>query len=257
VKSKKIGDIVMEYKVILESFEGPLDLLYHLIEKNKVDIYDIPISQIAAQYIQYLQSMKSVDLEVTSEFLVMAATLLEIKSKMLLPTKEDLDGEQLEIDEVDPREELIRRLIEYKKFKDLAEELKLKEEIQKKIFYKPREEMEELTYDDEPVLEGLSLENLIEIFSKVMIKNNIREKEINIREIERDEITIEESMKKVIETIYRDKEVKFQSLLEGNITKSRIVATFLAILELIKLKSIIISQGNNFDEIIVRLNRNK
>ena len=124
----------MEYKIILESFEGPMDLLIHLIDKAEIDIYDIPINEITEQYIKYITKMEELDLEVTSEFLVMAATLLEIKSRMLLPPiKKETDGDQLEMEEIDPRLELVRRLVEYKKYKHVSKELQSLEETQKKI----------------------------------------------------------------------------------------------------------------------------
>ncbi len=124
----------MEYKIVLESFEGPMDLLLHLIDEAEIDIYDIPINEITEQYIDYITKMEEMDLEVTSEFLVMASTLLEIKSKMLLPQVDKNDGEQLEMEEADPRLELVKRLVEYKKFKYASRELRNYEEIQKKVF---------------------------------------------------------------------------------------------------------------------------
>ncbi len=125
----------MEYKIVLESFEGPMDLLLHLIDEAEIDIYDIPINEITEQYIDYITKMEEMDLEVTSEFLVMASTLLEIKSKMLLPQVDKNDGEQLEMEEADPRLELVKRLVEYKKFKYASRELRNYEEIQKKVFF--------------------------------------------------------------------------------------------------------------------------
>jgi segregation and condensation protein A len=243
----------MKYNVVLETFEGPFDLLFHLIEKNEVDIYDIPIAQITDQYIDYLETMKVLDLEITSEFLVMAATLLEIKSKMLLPDKNK--GEQLEIEEEDPRQELIRRLIEYKKYKDAAESLKIKEEIQSKVFFKPQEELEQFSYKEEQlVLEGIKLIDLVSAFNKVIKKKNLDVKEkIDIKEIKRDEITIEESMEKIKRQINVRKEVKFDELFEEDKTRTSIVITFLAILELIKLKVITLKQEKNFGDIIIML----
>lgn len=243
----------MKYNVVLETFEGPFDLLFHLIEKNEVDIYDIPIAQITDQYIDYLETMKVLDLEITSEFLVMAATLLEIKSKMLLPEKNK--GEQLEIEEEDPRQELIRRLIEYKKYKDAAENLKIKEEIQSRVFFKPQEELEQFSYKEEQlVLEGIKLIDLVSAFNKVIKKKNLNVKEkINIKEIKRDEVTIEESMEKIKRYINARKKVKFDELFEEDKTRTSIVVTFLAILELIKLKVITLKQEKNFGDIIIML----
>ena len=186
----------MEYKIVLETFEGPLDLLLHLIEKAKVDIYDIPISDITDQYMLYLDNMKELDLEIASEFIVMASTLLEIKSKMLLPAKNNTnDNIQMEMEETDPRAELVRRLIEYKKYKKVAEEFKIQELNQNKVFYKPKEEF---AYTKEDVeLENLDLDELVKVLNKVLSKKNKKVKPINIDEIQREEVTLEECIKKI------------------------------------------------------------
>ena len=241
--------IKIKYEVILESFEGPLDLLYHLIEKEKVDIYDIPISKITDQYIEHINAMKEFDLEVTSEFLIMASTLIEIKSKMLLPKvkKEEIEDE----DGLDPREELVRKLIEYKKYKEASLELKAREDTYKKIYYKAREEIE--YYEEELDLEGVDLSTLMELYENILEKGLDLPKDTEFEEIKRDEITIEESIRDVLYTLNLKKKIKFQDLFEANSTKAVIVTTFLAILELIKQKSISIKQENNFSEIYVEL----
>lgn len=241
----------MEYKVVLQKFEGPLDLLYHLIEKSEVDIYDIPISQIADQYLSYLDKMKKLDLDVTSEFIVMAATLLEIKSKMLLPKREE-EGTQLELEEVDPREELIRKLIEYRKYKHAATELKEKEEVQKKVFYKPREEFELFSDDKETLLEGITLSDLFNAFNKIIEKQSSKKKNIKIREIKRDEITIDESIEKILSLLKYTDCINFNELFDYSLSKSYLIVTFLSILELIKLKAIIVIQESNFDDIVIK-----
>jgi len=244
----------MEYKIILETFEGPLDLLLHLIEKEKVDIYDIPIAKITDQYISYIKGMQYFDLDITSEFLVMAANLIEIKSKMLLPSSKDVEGEQLEIEDIDPRDELVLRLLEYKKYKVVAEELKNKGEMQNKVFYKPKEEIGEYIYDEDEIeLEGLVLGDLIKIYNKIMLKCVEQEKKETIKEIQRDEITIEECIANITAQIKEKKAIRFEELFEGIYTRSRIIITFLSILELIKLKFIRVFQGYNFDEIIIKL----
>ena len=239
----------MKYEVILESFEGPLDLLYHLIEKEKVDIYDIPISKITDQYIEHINAMKELDLEVTSEFLIMASTLIEIKSRMLLPKnkKEELEDEE----GLDPREELVRKLIEYKKYKEASLELKDREDTYKKIYYKAREEIE--YYEEELDLEGVDLNMLIELYEGILERGIDIGKDMEFEEIKRDEITIEESIRDVLYTLNLKKKIKFEELFEVNSTRSVIVTTFLAILELIKQKQISIKQENNFSEIFVAL----
>ena len=241
--------IKVKYEVILESFEGPLDLLYHLIEKEKVDIYDIPISEITDQYIEHINAMKEFDLEVTSEFLIMASTLIEIKSKMLLPKvkKEELEDE----DCLDPREELVRKLIEYKKYKEASLELKDREDTYKKIYYKAREEIE--YYEEELDLEGVDLSKLMQLYESILERGLDISQDIEFEEIKRDELTIEESIRDILYVLKLKGEIKFEELFEVDSTKSVIVTTFLAILELIKQKSISIKQTDNFSEIFVEL----
>lgn len=243
----------MSYKVVLQKFEGPLDLLFHLIEKSEVDIYDIPIAEITDQYIDYLNKMEKFDLDITSEFLVMAATLLEIKSKMLLPkTKEE--GKQLEFDEADPREELVKKLLEYKKFKQVAKELKMIGELNNKVFYKHKEEIEMFVNSKELSLEELSLGDLVKIFNKMIEKKLKKKVDITLREIKRDEITIEESMEKILGLLKYNNSISLIDLFDYNMSKSYIVVTFLSILELIKLKLVKVIQKYNFDDIIIKKN---
>ncbi|WP_069649503.1 segregation and condensation protein A [Caloranaerobacter ferrireducens] len=242
----------MKYNVVLEVFEGPLDLLLHLIDKNEVDIKDIPISKITEQYLEYLEKMKDLDLEITSEFLLMAATLLEIKSKMLLPKKKD-EGTQLEIDEIDPREDLVRKLIEYKRFKEAAVKLKEKEELQRKLFFKPREEIELDMQNEKLELEDVKIEDLLKIFCDIVKKNNVQTKKIRIHEIKRDEISIEESMKKIKKILSKKRSITFSDLFDENSSRIYIVVTFLSLLELMKLKIIAIKQEKNFGNIYITL----
>lgn len=241
----------MEYKVVLEAFEGPLDLLMHLIEKEKVDIYDIPIAKITDQYIEYIKTMQSIDLNMTSEFLVMAATLLEIKSKMLLPSNSKED-EQLEIGEIDPREDLVRRLLEYKKFKVAAEELKAKGDNQSKVFFKQKEELEEFIGQDSFELEKVDFKELFLAYINVLNRSKDDIIEINLTEIQRDELTIEDCMDNLGNLIKEKKRIKFDELFDNNITKTKIVVIFLSILELIKLKRIKVIQEQNFGDIIIK-----
>lgn len=241
----------MKYTITLDSFEGPFDLLYHLIEKSELDIYDIPIAEIAEQYIQYISHMEELDLEITSEFLLMAATLLEVKSKMLLPNIK-VEGEQMEMEEVDPREELIRRLIEYKKYKNAAEELKMRQEVYGKVFYKPKEEIEISDEDDIKSLEGLELSDLIKAFDNIIQKKSKENNKNKFHEIKREEISIEEAMNMILRKLENRNQIKFEELFQSRVTRSSIVTIFIAILELIKLKKIIIYQNNNFSNIKLR-----
>ncbi|WP_416197938.1 MAG: Segregation and condensation protein A [Sporanaerobacter sp.] len=240
----------MEYKIVLNAFEGPLDLLLHLIERAKVDIYDIPISEITNQYMGYLSQMNELDLGIASEFLVMASTLLEIKSKMLLPSKVDNSTDQLEMEEIDPRVDLVKKLVEYKKYKKIAEELKIHEEIQNKVFYKPREDMSYYA-EEELDLEEMNLEQLVDVLNNVLRKREKKNKTIDIDEIERDEITIEESIDNLKNLLESKHKIKFSQLFDDAATRSDIIVTFLSILELAKQKYILIRQYKNFDDIIL------
>lgn len=240
----------MEYKIVLNAFEGPLDLLLHLIERAKVDIYDIPISEITDQYMEYLSQMNELDLGVASEFLVMASTLLEIKSKMLLPSKVDDSANQLEMEEIDPRVDLVKKLVEYKKYKKIAEELKIHEEIQNKVFYKPREDMSDYI-EEELDLEEMDLEQLADVLNNVLRKRKKKNKTIDIDEIQRDEITIEESIDKLKNLLESKHKIKFSQLFDDTTTRSDIIVTFLSILELAKQKYILVRQYKNFDDIIL------
>ena len=219
--------------VKLNVFEGPLDLLLHLIEKNKVNIYDIPIVTITEQYLDYVNHMEEEDLDVMSEFLVMAATLIRIKSKMLLPkvTEEDEEGE-------DPREELVRRLLEYKMYKYAASELKDLEFDGAKAFYK-KESIPAEVKNFKPVVDpvaliseyDMNLEKLNEIFKSVMRKqvekvDPIRSK---FKNIEREEISLEAKMAEVREQVRGLAGINFRTLLEMQASRSNIIVTFLAI----------------------------
>lgn len=244
----------MEYKVVLNTFEGPLDLLLHLIEKAQVDIYDIPISEITDQYMEYLNRAEKIDMELTSEFLVMASTLLEIKSKMLLPSDKRQDDEmQMEIEEADPRMELVKQLVEYKKYKKAAKKLKKYEERQKKVFNKPKEDLSQyINHEVEEInLNEMSLVELVNVFNKVLNRRKRKIKPIDVEEIQRDEITLEESMERLKDKLNKENKIRFSNLFNDNNTRSEIIVTFLSILELVKLNYITVKQKNNFSDIII------
>lgn len=237
----------MSYKIKLEIFEGPFDLLFHLLDKNEVDIYDIPIAKITAQYLEYLDAMQAMDLEIASEFLVMAANLLAIKAKMLLPKppKEQLEDEE---DGVDPRDELVERLLEYKRFKQVAEYLKDQAVAREKVFTRPNgEEQFVHLFSEENPLEGISLGNLLDALREVL--DRIDEVE-TVGEIHRDEITIRDKMKEIRRRlIFQPNGISFKDLFANKATRVEVVVTFLALLELIKIKQIQIHQSNLFGEI--------
>ena len=238
----------------LQVFEGPLDLLLHLIDKNKINIYDIPIVSITEQYLEYLRSMQELNMDIMSEFLVMAATLIQIKAKMLLPKEEKKEEEE----EGDPREELVKRLLEYKMYQYAAEELKeLQVDASRTLYKQPTIPKEVLAYE-EPVdltelLDGLTLTKLHEIFQSVMKrqKDKIDPIRSNFGKIEKEEISVEEKMESIREQIKGLKKIRFRALLEIQASKTQIVVTFLAILELMKLGALVVNQEHLFGDIIL------
>lgn len=237
----------MAYQVKLEVFEGPFDLLFHLLNKNEIDIYDIPIAQITEQYLNYLQQMQLMDLEVTSEFLVMAAKLISIKAKMLLPkpsNKEEGDSQA----EVDPRDELIQRLMEYKKFKQVSEMFREKEAGQGRVFSRPNEEeMFAHLFEEPNPLEGIHVGRLFTALKEVL--DRVVEKDIP-PEPPHEDFSIRDKMGLILRRlIFRPNGMAFTAIFAGQNNKVEIIATFLALLELIKLKKVAIQQSTIFGEI--------
>ena len=237
----------MSYKIKLEIFEGPLDLLLFLIRKNELDIYNIPIAEITRQYLEYLELMQSLDLNIAGEYLVMAATLMHIKSKMLLPPEE---VEEEEAEEEDPREELIRRLLEYQKFKEAAEHLEERERHQKDVFSRTPYDEKKYAPDDDEVYFEASVFDLISAFSKAL-KKVPKEK---FQEIIQDEFTVSDKIHELLH-ILMEKEVLYVTrLFKNSKNKLEVIAIFLAILELIRLKEILVVQEKPFGEIQIRRN---
>ena len=234
----------------LEHFEGPLDLLLHLIEKNKIDIYDIPIADITAQYLDYVRQMEREDLNIVSEFLVMAATLLDIKARMLLPREVDEAGE-----EIDPRAELVERLLEYKRYKLLADALADREEGALKHFYKESTLPPEIARYEPPVdldklLDGLTLAKLKRIFEQVMKRQEDKIDPIrsNFGTIRREPVSLEQKIGQVMSYARRQRRFRFRELLEAQRDKLEIVVTFLAVLELMKIGKIHLTQEETFGD---------
>lgn len=243
----------MEIAYKLNVFEGPLDLLLHLIEKNKVDIYDIPIVTITEQYLAYVSEMQEQDMDVMSEFLVMAGTLLQIKSKMLLPREETEEEE-----EEDPRAELVRRLLEYKMYKYAALELKDMElDASHNLYKKPTipKEVEEYREEVDPaeLVDGLTLSKLNDIFQSIMRKQVDKIDPIRSKfgTIEKEEINIEDRMVQIREEVRGLKGINFRTLLETQPTRMNIIITFMSILELMKVGAITIRQEETFGEIVI------
>jgi len=231
------------YEVKLDSFQGPLDLLLYLVQKNEMNIYDIPIAEITRQYLEYLELMKMLDLEIASEFLVMAATLMQIKSQSMLPAP---TPEQVEFVE-GAREELIRQLIEYKKFKEAAQKLRELEIEREKLFFRqaPPPEVEEKEYLIEATLFDL-LSALKDLLSRLPPEEEM--------ELEGEEVTVEEKMEEIMEALReRGGEMAFDELFGEIRIKSELIVAFLAMLELIKLRRIIAYQTRPFGEITLRI----
>ena len=246
----------MEMTVKLQVFEGPLDLLLHLLDKNKVNIYDIPIVEITKQYLDYVAQMQKSDLNVLSEFLVMAATLIDIKSKMLLPsTGEDEDEEE------DPRTELVQQLLEYKMYKCMANELKDLQMDAVKVMYKEPTIPEEVLAYEEPVdLEELvgdmTLAKLNDIFKSIMKKqvDKIDQVHSKFGKIAKEEVSVDEKISYLEAYALTNKNFSFRNLLQKQSSKLEIIVTFLAILELMKVGKISISQEHIFDDILIESN---
>ncbi len=241
----------MELTVRLEAFEGPLDLLLHLLDKNKVSIYDIPIVEITNQYLEYIQEMKRQDLNIMSEFLVMAATLIAIKSKMLLPKEVNEEGE-----EEDPRAELVQQLLEYKMYKCMSYELKDRQiDAERVLFKSPTIPSEVMSYEEpvdvEALLSDLTLHKLNQIFQSVMRRqeNKIDKVRAGFGRIEKEEVSLPDKMAYLEQYAAAHRRFSFRNLLEAQSSKMEVIVSFLAILELMKVGKITITQENLFDDI--------
>ena len=230
----------------IQNFEGPFDLLFHLIEKNQMSLYDIPINDITDQYMEYLFAMKELDLEIASEFLVMAATLLHIKSRMLLPDKKEKP------EEIDPREELILRLIEYKKYKEFSLSLRLREKEWDKLIYKLPEVIEFIREDE--TLE-LSPEELKRVYSELLEKNK---RKINhnagrmAQIIQHEKVSLRSKIREIIKELLNKTSFIFSDLFNFKAkSRTEVVTGFLAILELSKLKKVKLEQQKQFSDILI------
>ncbi|ULT55530.1 segregation/condensation protein A [Neobacillus drentensis] len=243
----------MPYQVKIDAFEGPLDLLLHLINRLEIDIYDIPVAEITEQYLLYIQTMNELQLDVASEFLVMAATLLAIKSKMLLPKHEEI------LDEVDPeiaygddpRDELVERLIEYRKFKEAAHDLKALEEERGLMYTKPPSDLSDFTKETKPDRTELnvSLYDMLAAFQKLLRRKKLQRPMAT--KIARQEISIEKRMTEIMDELQQLQGRKNFNDLFPYPGKEHIVVTFLAVLELIKRNVIDVDQKENFGDIFV------
>jgi segregation and condensation protein A len=231
-----------DYKVKLEIFEGPLDLLLYLIKRDEIDIYDISLERITKQYLEYLQAFKELNIDVAGEFVVMAANLIYWKSRSLLPV--DQQPPEEDADEDDPRWELIRQLIEYKKFKEAAEQLQLRQLEQEKIF--SRSGVEPLKASAPLRLGEVGIFQLINAFQTVLKRVEARE---NLTEIFGENFTVSDKIDQILAKVGEGGPVRFSSLFAKAASRVEIVVTFLALLELIRLKQVRALQRNPFDEI--------
>ena len=223
----------MAYDVHLEIFEGPLDLLLHLIRKDDLDIYDIPISQITAEYLEYLDLMKEFNLDIASQFLVMSVTLMQIKSRMLLPSPDHGEKEE------DPRAELVSRLIEYEKYKQVGHYLSVKELNEQGVFYKSKP-----VFDEQDFVLDASLFDLIESFRQVL-----KELPEEVKEIVYEEIPVEQKIRELIDLLEGRRYINFKELLKREKTRTGIIVLFMALLELIRLKQVVARQARLFGQI--------
>ena len=233
-----------EYKVKFEVFEGPLDLLLYLIKKEEVDIYQVNLTQLATQFIEYIDMMRLLDLEIAGEFLVMASTLMYIKSRELLPVDQQVVAEGEE-DGDDPRWELIRQLVEYKKFKDAAAQLQALETRQESVYprlpVKPEFAREEPTHRSEA-----SLFDLLNAVNAILKRVGERE---DLRDIFEDKWTVSEKIESIMKEISQCRTLKFSALFASATSRTEVVVTFLAMLELIRLRQIAATQETPFGEI--------
>lgn len=243
----------MGIPVKLEVFEGPLDLLLHLIDKNKIDIYDIPIVEITNQYMDYIRDMQQEDLNIMSEFLVMAATLLDIKCRMLLPKEVNEDGE-----EEDPRKELVEQLLQYKMYKYMAYELRDRQVDADQVLYKfptiPDEVQEYVTpVDIDELLDGLTLTKLNKVFKDVMRRQDDKIDPVRSKfgKIEKEEVPLPLKLTYVEEYARTHKRFSFRHLLEEQKSRMHVVVTFLAILELMKMGTIRVEQEEICGDIMI------
>ena len=242
-------------QIKLEEFEGPLDLLLKLIDKNKIDIYDIPISRLTDDYLYYIKSKNIADMDEMSQFIIMASTLLEIKSKMLLPKDKDEQTNE----EIDPREELVKKLIEYKKYKIIAQKLSNTEVFAEKVIFKnpDMEAINTIKINIEPtakeILDGITLKDLYNAFEEVLKRKELKIDKIRseFKSVTKALYNINDKIIYIKDLIILNKKISFNKIFEESSSKAEVVVTFLAILELIKTKDIKVVQENIFDEIII------
>ncbi len=233
----------MELDLKINEFEGPLDLLLHLIKKNKMDIFDIKIEEITEQYLSYIRKQESMNLEIDSEYLVLASELIEIKSKLLLPHEKEVIDEE----ESDPREELMNRLLEYQAYKEITKTLKEKELIRQEIYTKAPSSLKEYVDSDTDIKMDVTLDDLVDAFQKFLERK--KESKPLTTKVTENEITVSSRRSDIKMLLSKGKKISFFKLFPVY-TKEYVVATFLAVLEMVKNKEIVITQNDTFDDIV-------
>lgn len=233
-----------EYKIKLDTFEGPLDLLLFFIRRDELDIYDIPIASITREFLEYVNLIKLLDLEIAGDFILMASTLMHIKARMLLPREIDEKGE-----EIDPREDLVKALLEYKRYKEMSEELSFFESNQRMLKYRGNfsSDLKEAPHEYETLLKNVSIYDLTKAFKKAIDQI----KEVPVHQIQRQVITIDEQMNFIFKMLNENNEVAFLILVKHLTEKIRIVVTFIALLELVNEGSIGIKESIHYNDFII------
>ncbi len=234
------------YKIKLENFEGPLDLLLYLIKDSKVEIEDIKLAEVTDQYLEYMKDLDKIDMEKAAEFIDIAATLIEIKSKHLLPSEQPV-----EVDEQDDEKMLLMRLKEYKLFKEASEKLKLQENVDR-LYKQPDEKVN----DFRTILKQMNVENLISAFTKMLSKASLETAIEETKTIERDRWTVEEKEFEIVTLVGEKGIIKFSEIVSTDFTRGEIITTFMALLELLKRQQIVVSQYEQFGEITIEKGEN-
>ncbi len=238
----------MDINVSIKVYEGPLDLLLSLIDKNKIDIYDIPIHTVTEQFLYHIRQWEELNLEVASDFILMATTLLEIKSRMLLPVQVvEIDGEEVS---VDPREELVRRLLEYKLFKEIADDLKSSEAIYSRVYYKPGEDVSDYR-DPFDELSTMKLTDLMKTFEGILERYRYNTGDPSFFEIQREEISLEQCSEDITNRLILGCSIKFSDIIRSHHSRSRIIAYFLSLLELLRMRMILVTQDDTFSDLLI------
>jgi segregation and condensation protein A len=232
------------YKIKLDQFEGPLDLLLFFIKRDELDIYDIPISKITKEFLEYVNLIKELDLEIAGDFILMASTLMQIKARMLLPRELDEKGE-----EIDPRTELIQALLEYKRYKEMSEELSFFESVQRKLKYRGNFDADVVVRppDFDILLKNVSIYDLTKAFKKALEGAVIEP----IHQITRVNVSIDEQIEFIFSKFEDKQEIHFLTLVEKMREKIRIVVTFIALLELVKMNTIGIKESPNYNDFVI------